>query len=65
LTLTEEGTSAVKQTLDGMSSLKSKVEATAEQILRLSASNASGRWSTTCAMSLTRTAPGSMLSPPP
>jgi len=36
LTLTEEGSSAVKQTLLGMSSLKSKVEAIAEQILRLS-----------------------------
>ena len=36
LTLTEEGSSAVKQTLGGMSSLKSKVEAIAEQILRLS-----------------------------
>jgi methyl-accepting chemotaxis protein len=36
LTLTEEGTSAVKQTLGGMSSLKGKVEAIAEQILRLS-----------------------------
>jgi methyl-accepting chemotaxis protein len=35
LTLTEEGSSAVKQTLLGMSSLKSKVEAIAEQILRL------------------------------
>jgi len=36
LTLTGEGSSAVKQTLLGMSSLKSKVEAIAEQILRLS-----------------------------
>jgi methyl-accepting chemotaxis protein len=36
LTLTEEGTGAVKHTLGGMASLKAKVEAIAEQILRLS-----------------------------
>lgn len=36
LTLTEEGTGALKHTLGGMSSLKEKVEVIAEQILRLS-----------------------------
>jgi Methyl-accepting chemotaxis protein (MCP) signalling domain/Four helix bundle sensory module for signal transduction len=36
LTLTEDGTGAVQQTLGGMSSLREKVEAIAEQILRLS-----------------------------
>jgi methyl-accepting chemotaxis protein len=36
LNLTEEGTSTVKQTLAGMSTLKGKVGAIAEQILRLS-----------------------------
>jgi methyl-accepting chemotaxis protein len=36
LTSTEEGTSAVRHTLGGMSSLQSKVEAIAEQLLRLS-----------------------------
>jgi methyl-accepting chemotaxis protein len=36
LTLTEEGTGAVKHTLGGMASLKEKVEAIGEQILRLS-----------------------------
>jgi methyl-accepting chemotaxis protein len=36
LTLTEAGTSTVKQTLGGMSSLKGKVGGIAEQILRLS-----------------------------
>ena len=36
LTLTEEGTHTVQQTLAGLSSLKLKVEAIAEQILRLS-----------------------------
>jgi methyl-accepting chemotaxis protein len=36
LTLTEDGTSAVQQTLGGMANLKGKVEAIAEQILRLS-----------------------------
>jgi methyl-accepting chemotaxis protein len=36
LTLTEEGTGTVKHTLEGMASLKGKVEAIAEQILRLS-----------------------------
>jgi methyl-accepting chemotaxis protein len=36
LTLTEDGTGAVQQTLGGMANLKGKVEAIAEQILRLS-----------------------------
>ena len=36
LALSEDGTRAVRQTLDGMSTLKEKVEAIAEQILRLS-----------------------------
>jgi methyl-accepting chemotaxis protein len=36
LTLTEEGSGAVRHTFEGMSSLKAKVEAIAEQILRLS-----------------------------
>ena len=36
LTFTEEGTGAVRHTLEGMASLQSKVEAVGEQLLRLS-----------------------------